>query len=123
MNGWMGCYGDNTVPTPHIDRLAKEGVRFSRAYMPAGVCSATRSAIATGAMQTTLGIHNHRSSRRRVPGEEIHLPPEVKTVYQLMREAGYYDERFFIFGNERDLTTRLLNLGYRVKMVPNITVL
>lgn len=37
-------------------------------------------------------------------------------------EAGYYDERFFIFGNERDLTARLLNLGYRVKMVPSIEV-
>jgi len=40
----------------------------------------------------------------------------------LIREAGYYDIRLFIFGNERDLTTRLLNLGYRVKMVPAIEV-
>ncbi len=39
-----------------------------------------------------------------------------------LREADYYDERFFIFGNERDLTARLLNLGYRVKMVPTIEV-
>lgn len=39
-----------------------------------------------------------------------------------IRRAGYYDQRFFIFGNERDLTTRLLNLGYRVKMVPSIEV-
>jgi hypothetical protein len=36
--------------------------------------------------------------------------------------AGYYNERLFIFGNERDLTTRLLNRGYRVKMVPGIEV-
>ena len=36
------------------------------------------------------------------------------------RDAGYYDTRLFIFGNERDLTARLLNLGYRVKMVPSI---
>lgn len=90
MNGWFGCYGDYTVPTPHIDALANRGVRFDRTYMPAGVCSATRSAIATGAMQTTLGIHNHRSSRQRVPQEVIHLPDGVKTVYQLMREAGYF---------------------------------
>jgi len=40
----------------------------------------------------------------------------------LIREAGFYDIRLFIFGNERDLTTRLLNLGYRVKMVPSIEV-
>ena len=85
-----GCYGDNTVPTPHLDALAKRGTRFDRAYMPAGVCSATRSAIALGAMQTSLGVHNHRSSRRRVPGEVNILPEGVKTVYQLMREAGYY---------------------------------
>lgn len=39
-----------------------------------------------------------------------------------LRQAGFYDQRFFIFGNERDLTTRLLNLGYRVKMVPEIEV-
>ncbi|MGB0769062.1 MAG: sulfatase-like hydrolase/transferase, partial [Phycisphaeraceae bacterium] len=90
MNGWYGCYGDDTVPTPHIDGLAERGVRFDRCYMPAGVCSATRSAIALGAMQTSLGVHHHRSSRKRVPEEVIHLPEGVKTIYQLMREAGYY---------------------------------
>ena len=90
MNDWMGCYGDGTVPTPGIDRLAADGVRFDRAYMTAGVCSASRSAIALGAMQTTLGVHNHRSSRRRTPEEVIHLPDGVKTVYEVMREAGYF---------------------------------
>lgn len=58
--------------------------------MTAGVCSACRSALATGAMQTTLGIHHHRSSRRHVPEEVIYLPDGVKTIYQLMREAGYF---------------------------------
>ncbi|TVS14725.1 MAG: DUF229 domain-containing protein [Planctomycetaceae bacterium] len=90
MNDWMGCYGDETVPTPNIDSLADRGVRFDRAYMPAGVCSATRSAIALGAMQTSLGVHNHRSSRKRVPEEVINLPEGVKTVYELMRDAGYH---------------------------------
>ena len=89
-NPWMGCYGDKTVPTPNIDWLASQGVRFTRAYMPSAVCSPTRSAIALGAMQTSLGVHNHRSSRRRVPEEVIYLPEGVKTVYELMREAGYY---------------------------------
>lgn len=90
MNDWMGCYGDDTVPTPNIDALARQGVRFNRAYMPAGVCSATRSAVALGAMQTSLGVHNHRSSRQRVPGEEIRLPDDVQTVYQTLRDGGYY---------------------------------
>ncbi len=90
MNGWYGCYGDDTVPTPNIDQLAKRGVKFDRAYMPAGVCSATRSAIALGAMQTSLGVHNHRSSRERVPEEVINLPDGVVTVYELFRKHGYY---------------------------------
>jgi N-sulfoglucosamine sulfohydrolase len=90
MNDWMGCYGDDTVPTPNIDALAKNGTRFDRAYMPAGVCSATRSAIALGAMQTSLGVHNHRSSRQRTPGDVIHLPKSVKTVYRTLRDGGYH---------------------------------
>lgn len=89
MNDWMGCYGDHTVRTPNIDLLAKNGTRFDRAYMQAGVCSATRSAIALGAMQTSLGVHNHRSSRQRTPGDVIHLPEDVKTVYQSLRDGGY----------------------------------
>jgi len=90
MNGWFGCYGDNTVPTPNIDALARRGLRFDRAYMPAGVCSATRSAIALGAMQTSLGVHNHTSSRARVPEEVFYLPAGVKTVYEVMRQAGWF---------------------------------
>jgi len=90
MNDWMGCYGDKTVPTPNIDKLAARGVRFNRAYMPAGVCSATRSALALGAMQTSLGVHNHRSSRQRTPGDVIQLPEGVLSVYQTLRQGGYY---------------------------------
>ncbi|MDP6114691.1 MAG: sulfatase [Planctomycetota bacterium] len=94
MNAWMGCYGDKLVETPNIDALAKSGVRFEKAFMPAGVCSATRSGIITGTMQTTFGIHNHRSSRNNARNEHselgmIHLPNGVKTVPELFRDAGY----------------------------------
>ena len=58
VSGWFGCYGEKLIKTPHIDRLAERGIRFDRFYTPAGVCSATRSAIIVGAMQTTFGIHN-----------------------------------------------------------------
>jgi N-sulfoglucosamine sulfohydrolase len=90
MNDWMGCYGDQTVPTPNIDRLAERGMRFERAYMPAGVCSATRSAIALGCMQTSLGMHNHVSSHNRSPGAVLKLPAKYKTVYRQLRDGGYY---------------------------------
>jgi len=89
MNDWMSCYGDNTVQTPHLDSLASKGLVFKRAYMTAGVCSASRSAIALGSMQTTFGVHNHRSSRQRIAGEEMTLPDSLRTVYQLFRDKGY----------------------------------
>jgi N-sulfoglucosamine sulfohydrolase len=90
MNDWMGCYGDKTVPTPNIDMLAEEGMRFERAYMPAGVCSPTRTAIALGCMQTSLGMHNHVSSHNRSPGAVVKVPEEYKTVYRQLRDSGYY---------------------------------
>jgi arylsulfatase A-like enzyme len=97
MNGWMSCYGDKLVATPNIDSLAERGVRFDRAYMPAGVCSATRSGVITGTMQTTFGLHNHRSSRSSFRGQSqgknygaVHLPAGVKTVPELFKAAGYF---------------------------------
>jgi len=96
MNDLMGCYGHTLVPTPTFDALASRGVRFARAYVPAPVCSACRSAIITGTMQTTLGIHNHRSSRSNATKPEhkdlgmIHLPKGVKTIPELFRAAGYH---------------------------------
>ena len=91
----LGCYGDpvNTDHTPTLDAFAKSGVIFKRAYMPAPVCSACRSAIITGVMQTTTGTHQHRSSREKgiVPEDlRIHLPEGMKTIPELMREAGYF---------------------------------
>ena len=83
MSDWLGCYGDPTVATPHIDLLAEHGVRFNRAYMPAPVCSATRSALITGTMQTSHGLHEHRTMIKKP------LPEGITTIPQLFREAGY----------------------------------
>ncbi|WP_394388527.1 sulfatase family protein [Shewanella woodyi] len=87
MNDWMGAYGDKTVPTPNIDQLASQGVRFDKVIMPAAVCSAVRSAIISGEMQTTLGFHNHRSGR--FDYNPITLPKGHKTVPELFRDNGY----------------------------------
>ena len=79
LNDYSGAFSGHTqVRTPNIDKLAKEGVQFTNAFMPAPVCSPTRSALITGTMQTTLGTHNHRSSRDETA--LIHLPDNVKTV-------------------------------------------
>ena len=97
LSPYMGCYGDPTNRgfTPVIDQFAAQGVLFKRAFVPAPVCSACRSAMITGVMQTTTGTHQHRSSRWTdgivVPEEvRIHLPKAIKTIPELMREAGYF---------------------------------
>jgi arylsulfatase A-like enzyme len=91
----VGCYGETTIETPHIDALAAEGVRFTRAFVTAPVCSPSRSAMVTGMYQTTLGAHNHRSQRAGGKGggnaaydESFRLP--VPSVPELFRRAGYY---------------------------------
>lgn len=82
----LGCYGTREVWTPNLDRLAAEGMRFTRAYTTAPVCSPSRSAFMTGMYQTTIGAHNHRSHR----DDGFKLPDGVRILPDWMREAGYY---------------------------------
>ncbi|EDM26921.1 probable sulfatase [Lentisphaera araneosa HTCC2155] len=83
MSGWLGCYGDETAATPNIDSLAINGVKFERAYMPSPVCSTSRSALITGTMQTSHGLHQHRTMIKKP------LPEGISTIAQVFREAGY----------------------------------
>ena len=86
---WMGCYGDdvNADETPNIDAIAEAGVRFNRAYVPAPVCSASRSAIIIGQSAIRFGAHQHRSSRS--PKTRIPLPQNYKLLPELLSEHGY----------------------------------
>ncbi|MCY4154218.1 MAG: sulfatase-like hydrolase/transferase, partial [Gammaproteobacteria bacterium] len=54
----LGSYGNSDIRTPNIDRLAREGARFSRAYAVNGMCSPTRATLMTGLMPSQHGIHN-----------------------------------------------------------------
>ena len=63
--------------------------------MPAPVCSASRSSIITGVMSTSLGLHNHHSSR--TPESAIHLPDPIKTLPEIFHSNG-----FFTFNNGKD---------------------
>ena len=87
MSANFSCYGEKLIATPHVDRLAREGTRFSRAYTTAPVCSPCRSAFITGLYQTTLGAHHHRSGRGT---EKIVLPADVVPVPAIFQRAGYY---------------------------------
>ena len=83
----FGYQGQSLVNTPHVDRLAKEGVVFSNAYVTAAVCSSSRSAMITGMYQTSIGAHNHPSGRGVI---KQYLPEPVRMVPELFKEAGYY---------------------------------
>ncbi|MCL5745376.1 MAG: sulfatase-like hydrolase/transferase [Acidobacteria bacterium] len=78
----LGCYGDQVAVMPNLDRLAQEGIRYTSAFTTAPVCSASRSCLITGAYQTALGTHQHRS---RIP-----VRSGVRGFPALLREAGYY---------------------------------
>lgn len=75
----LGCYGDPDAITPHLDRLASQGVRFTQAFTHAPVCAPSRSGIITGMYPTTLGTHHMRS--------KLVKTPPLFTDY--LRKAGY----------------------------------
>src|SRR6478736_694082 len=59
--GWgdLGCYGHKQIRTPNLDRLAREGTRFTAFYSCASVCSPSRAAFLTGQFPARFGIHGH----------------------------------------------------------------
>lgn len=91
---YIAPYGDSTASTPHINRLAREGIRYSNAFAVAGVCAPSRSAIITGMYPTSIGTHNMRTLKvypnLGIPDYSVVLPPEVKLFPELLRRKGYY---------------------------------
>jgi arylsulfatase A-like enzyme len=87
MSANFSCYGETVIRTPHVDALAAQGTRFSRAFVTAPICSISRSALLTGFYQTSINCQNHRSGSEKFP---IALPAGMKTVPQLLKEAGYH---------------------------------
>ncbi len=76
----LGCYGDPVIRTPRLDAFAKEGMRFERAYTTAPQCSPSRASMMTGQAPARVNM-----TRLHSP-----LPPEHKTFFEYLREAGYY---------------------------------
>src|SRR5690606_16545141 len=79
---YLGCYGDAQAQTPHLDRLAAEGVRYRNAFANAPVCSTSRTTLITGMHASSLGQHNHRS--------RVAMPTAFLLYPQHLRAAGYY---------------------------------
>ncbi len=81
----LGCYGARNVVTPNIDRLAREGMRFTRVFATNPTCAPSRSAFFTGLYQTTTDTHHMRSHRN----DDFRLPPGVRPITHRFRDAGY----------------------------------
>jgi len=82
--GDLGCYGATDIRTPEIDRMAAEGMRFTRFLAAAPICTPTRAALMTGAyaVRTGLGTPLHTPDR-------LGLHPDEITLAELLRDAGY----------------------------------
>ncbi len=95
--GWtdLGCMGSTFYETPHIDRLASQGMRFTQAYSACTVCSPTRAAVLTGKYPARLHItdwitgHVRPHAKLRVPDWTMYLSPEETTIADALRKAGY----------------------------------
>ena len=84
----LGCYGNPLAVTPNLDQMASNGTLFTNVISHGPVCSPVRSAMITGIMHTTIGVHNHHSSRTEASA--IYLPDSIKTLPELFKEHGYF---------------------------------
>ncbi len=88
--GDLGCYGSELNSTPHLDRLAEEGTRFTDFYMASPVCSPSRGAMMTGCYPPRIGFGKfHGGSAVLFPGHPSGLNPSEITLPQLLKEQGY----------------------------------
>ena len=84
MNDWIGCLGGHPdVQTPHIDRLAQQGLLFTNAHCPAPVCNPSRTAVLTGRMPGTTGIYDNSVIWHEAM-------PDISTIPSWFQQHGYY---------------------------------
>jgi uncharacterized sulfatase len=95
--GWkdVGCYGNDFIDTPNINRLAADGMRFTDFYASGAVCSPTRCAVQSGQNQARIGITAHIPGHWRpferviTPQTTMALPLDTVTIAESMKASGY----------------------------------
>ena len=93
--GDLGCYGQQKIRTPHLDQLAREGMRFTQHYAGCTVCAPSRSALLTGLHTGHTPI---RGNREVFPEGQHPLPAGTVTIAQTLRQAGYRTAAFGKWG-------------------------
>ncbi|MPZ20623.1 MAG: sulfatase-like hydrolase/transferase [Luteitalea sp.] len=86
----LGAYGNEDIRTPHIDRLAREGILFTRAFANNPVCSPTRATLLTGLMPSQHGVHRYlgRGGAQIGPGA-YNTIEELDSLPSILADAGY----------------------------------
>lgn len=86
--GELGCQGNPEIPTPHIDAIARNGVRLTDGYVTASYCSASRAGLMSGRYQTRFGYDfNPIGAHNEDPS--VGLPPAETTLAEYLHRAGY----------------------------------
>lgn len=93
--GDFSCYGQEKFSTPHVDRLAKEGMRFTQHYSGSTVCAPTRCSLMTGKHTGDTSVRGNREHR---PIGQEPMSAEETTVAELLKEAGYVTGAFGKWG-------------------------
>lgn len=92
----LACYGAANVRTPNLDRLAGEGVRYTRCFATNPACAPSRSAFFCGMYQTTTDTHAMRSHR----SDSFRLPTGVRPITHRLRDAGYFTANIKTIGKD-----------------------
>jgi len=103
----LGIYGAEHVSTPHLDALARDGVRYTHVFSTSPVCAPSRSAFMTGMYQTSTDTHHMRSHR----DDDYRLPPGVRPITHWLEEAGYFTANISHIG-DREVGTGKLDLNF-----------
>lgn len=117
--GDLGCYGRTDIQTPNIDRLAREGVRFTEHYANGPECTPTRVALLTGryaqwvgGLECAIGTGNvgrYDDAIRLAHQRDLGLPTKKQTIVRLLKQAGY-----------TTAITGKWHLGYEAKFAPHL---